>query len=70
METCSSHLLAVCFKFCLTNCAISKIEVQVSSLLERNTEESLGRQRRVMKRDWTGIRATRGKEIKVRKEYL
>jgi len=44
--------------------------VQVSSLLERNTEESLGRQRRVMKRDWTGIRATRGKEIKVRKEYL
>lgn len=40
METCSSHLLAVCFMLCLINCAVSRIEVQVSSLLERNMEES------------------------------
>jgi len=38
METCSSYLLAVFFfVLCLVNCAVSRIEVQVSSLLERNT---------------------------------
>jgi hypothetical protein len=40
MEMCSSHLLTVCFMLCLINYAICRLDVQVSSLLEGNTNEN------------------------------